>query len=188
MKKIKILMLMLVVVSTIFQGVSLTNAAGIPQVTQTVTWSEVASMRLLAYDSKPIDNKKFLVSCAVGQTVRTSTTVSFSATISFGGNYTSGVKDVLCKALVGNVSGTFGYTIQKDTSYFFDAKAEQAKTYNSCDFYGAIGYDKYETVINTYTGTKGTTGIIYNKKLVNTTTCIDNKPKKVEYVVYINRR
>ena len=143
----------------------------------TYTWY---TSNITSYNSGPLNNNKFLLSVARGQTKTLTHSVGISGTVSYGVSVGADLKKVINLGLTSSATGTIDYTYNTSTSY-----SGPDSPYNTRDYYGAIQYDTHSTqvkkydVYNQYNGSTKTGTNTYYVGIVTTNSV--KKPKAITY-------
>ncbi|OME90021.1 MULTISPECIES: hypothetical protein [Paenibacillus] len=144
------------------------------------SFSEVAKNTITAYNIGPREKDIFLISVPKGVKKTISDSKSVSASVQYSGSVSATIKSLINIELTGGASGSFSNTWSKTVEY-----TGPEGNYTTRDYYGAVNYDQYSTVVKTYDVYDEYLGSAYLGRvndLVSTQTITGTKkPKAVEY-------
>jgi hypothetical protein len=140
----------------------------------------VARNTITDYNVGPREKDIFLVSVPKGSTRTITGTKSVSATVSYQGSVSADIMKVINISLTNEISGSFSYTWS--TSVYYSGPDGN---YTTRDYYGAIQYDQYNSVVSRYDVYDVWQGTVYlgEQTVYAGDTNINGvkKPKNIEY-------
>ncbi|CAK7068521.1 hypothetical protein [Tissierella sp.] len=145
--------------------------------------------QIIQHNSKSKINDKFICSVPLGKTFTTTKTVETSGSVSFEGSVDSNQKEAVNKSFGLNAQGSLTVTVQQSETYTFHDSLLN-KGFNVCDYYLAVGFDKYKVVlkkIDVYQVKVGNWGFQTEEVFDKNVDVLAHKPKKVEYPVGVKR-
>ncbi|WP_055106303.1 hypothetical protein [Paenibacillus ihumii] len=144
------------------------------------SYSQIAKNTITAYNAGPREKDVFLLSVSKGQEKAISSTKKVTGSVQFSTNVGVEIKSLINMAITSNTAGSFSHEWSQSVKY-----QGPDGNYTTRDYYGAVNYDQYSTIVKTYDVYDeylGTVKVETSHELVSTQTINGTKaPKAVEY-------